>query len=73
MNKMTAQEVFFVFEGRGIQPGSFTYSLINTIVLADIDNRMRLALSFPEYVQAVRMYKESEESYAELEKLAFGE
>lgn len=72
MDKMAGLEVFYVFEGRGIKPGSFTEHLIHTIARADSMNSAKLSTIFPEYVEAVRAYKFSEESYKELEALAFG-
>ena len=45
-----AQETLFVFEGRGIQPGSFTYSLIKTMALADSENLQRLSFGFQQQI-----------------------
>lgn len=72
MDKKAALEVFYVFEGRGIQPGSFTEHLILLIAKADSMNSAKLSAIFPEYVDAVRAYKSTEASYKELETLAFG-
>lgn len=72
MDKKVALEVFYVFEGRGIQPGSFKETLIHLIAKTDSMNSAKLSTVFPEYVESVRAYKSSEESYKELEELAFG-
>jgi len=69
---MVALEVFHVFEGRGIQPGNFGDLLIRTINAADAVNKIKLSREFPDYVQAISMYKSTESSYQELEQLAFG-
>lgn len=73
MDKKVALEVFYVFEERGIRPGSFTEHLIFAIARADSMNSAKLSTIFPDYVEAVRAYKFSEESYKELEALAFGD
>lgn len=73
MDKQIAMEVFYIFEGQGIQPGSFTELLIRTINAADAVNKIKLSREFPEYVEAVSAYKTSEASYEELRELAFGE
>lgn len=46
----------------GIEPGSFTASLIRAIFAADPNNRARLAQGFPGYVWAVGLYERSPES-----------
>lgn len=43
---------FFGDTNLGVQPGSFTTRLLQTISAADPANRERLALAFPEYVFA---------------------
>lgn len=73
MDKKVALEVFYFFEGRGIQPGNFNESLIRLIAKADSMNSAKLSTIFPDYAEAVRAYKFSEESYKELEALAFGD
>ena len=70
---MIALNVFYLFEGRGIPAGSFGENMIRTVAAADKSNQVKLATVFPEYVFAVRAYKNSEESYKALEKLAFGD
>lgn len=54
---MVQRHVLAAFGRGGIQPGSFTASLIKTIAIADSDNLARLRLGFPEYVDAVRAYQ----------------
>jgi hypothetical protein len=45
---------FWSLPGReGLEPGSFTRSLLEAIVRADSDNRRRLWLGFPDYVHAM--------------------
>lgn len=73
MDKQIAMEVFYIFEGQGIQPGNFTELLIRTINAADAVNKIKLSREFPEYVEAVSAYKTSEVSYQELRELAFGD
>lgn len=73
MDKMIALNVFHLFEGRGVPAGNFGEQMIRTVAAADKNNQAKLAMVFPEYVFAVRAYKNSEDSYNALEKLAFGE
>lgn len=72
IEKMIALAVFYIFEGRGIEAGSFGTLLIKTINAADARNKLKLAREYPEYVRAVSMYKSTEASYRELETIAFG-
>ena len=73
MDKMIALNVFHLFEGRGIPAGSFGENMIRTVASADRVNLGKLAMIYPEYVLTVRAYKNSEESYRALEKIAFGD
>lgn len=57
VSDMAQQHILAAFGRGGIQPGSFTASLIKTIAIADSDNLARLRLGFPEYVDAVRAYQ----------------
>lgn len=68
--KMIALEVMYVFQGRGIEPGSFTTSLIKAISQADAENKRKLAIVYPEYVSLVSKYFENDDSYNELVSLA---
>lgn len=47
------------------QLGSFYTSLLRTIRIADDDNRQRLAVGFPELVEAIQRYR-NEEGYAQM-------
>jgi hypothetical protein len=52
-----AQHVLWHFgdQGLGVQPGSFTTLLLRAAQHADLSNRARLLLGFPEYVAAWRL------------------
>lgn len=52
-----AHHVLFVSEGLGVQPGSFTTSLIETMFRADPINLARLGQGFPDEAIAVDLYK----------------
>lgn len=70
---LAAHYVIFVTYGEHTgakQPGGFAQQLIRAIFLADRENRARLRLSFPVFVDAVVKYKEEDEGYLELAKLA---
>lgn len=71
-DKNKIREVFYVFEGRGMKPGSFVESLIHTIAKADAKNKAKLSDSFPEYVEIVSTYQNSVEAYDNMVKRAFG-
>lgn len=47
------EHVKWWFNMGGYRPGSFTMSLIETIVRADKQNRAKLRQVYPEYVDAV--------------------
>jgi len=66
MDNKAILEVFYVMEGRGIEPGSFTRHLIETIAKADATNKGKLALVYPEYVEVVSAYQNSAELYDEM-------
>lgn len=71
-NNTVISEVFYVFEGRGIQPGSFTESLIIAIAKADAINRAKLATVYPDYVKVVSAYQNSENGYNKMVEKVFG-
>jgi len=68
-DKIVVFEVFYVFEGRGMKPGSFVESLIETIVKADAVNKSKLYLGFPDYVNVVSAYQNSVEKYNEMSEI----
>ena len=72
MDNKAILEVFYVFEGRGIQPGSFTESLIIAIAKADAINRTKLATIYPDYANVVSTYQNSENGYNKMVEKAFG-
>lgn len=57
------KELFYVMNDRG---GSFTTSLFQTIMRADKFNQEKLALGFPDEVQAVRDYRNTPDFWEEL-------
>lgn len=50
-----AQVLWWFDHSRGYRPGSFMENLIRAIASADPQNRARLALGFPEYVEAMNV------------------
>lgn len=71
-NNTVISEVFYVFEGRGIQPGGFTESLIIAIAKADAINRAKIATVYPDYVKVVSAYQNSENGYNKMVEKVFG-
>jgi hypothetical protein len=49
--------VLYVMIGRGYRPGSFTVYLINAVAVADMQNKAKLKVVFPEVVEAVDAYQ----------------
>ena len=52
-----AAHVLHEFGEIGLLPGSFTTALIAAAAKADHSNRTRLALGFPQYIEAVELIK----------------
>lgn len=59
IDRATASHVLWAFGAGGMEPGSFTRSLIDAICKADPPNRTRLALGFPGHVAAVDLAQTS--------------
>jgi hypothetical protein len=58
LTPIEAAHVLYVMNGQeGMEPGSFTTSLITTIAKADPINKAKLAKGFPGYVTAVDLYQ----------------
>lgn len=55
-----AGNVLFVMDGNGVEPGSFTRSLIITLANADSYNLIKLGNEFPELAAAVDAYKNAD-------------
>lgn len=63
-NELTPAEIILCKSELG-QLGSFYTSLLRTIRIADDVNRPRLAMGFPELVEAVQRYR-NEEGYSQM-------
>lgn len=53
-----AAHVLWAFEREGYQPGSFIENLLEAWARADLGNQFRLGLGFPEYREAIRIYRD---------------
>lgn len=51
--------------GDGLEPGTFTFKLIDAMRAADCENLRRLAVAFPGYAEAVRMLQYPTTGYAQ--------
>lgn len=73
VDAVTAAHVAHFYEPTvGYAPGSFTEQLIKTIVLADPENRQRLAFGFPLYVYAITACKDVEGGLERIIEIAAG-
>jgi hypothetical protein len=54
----------------GIQPGSFTQNLMTAIATADLGNKAKLAIPFPDYVAAALAIEYDPEGVAYLQRIA---
>lgn len=70
---VVANHVLHHYGRGGYQAGSFTRQLITTIAAADLENRARLALGFPEYTAAVIGMEYDPDGAAWLARIAGGE
>lgn len=66
----TANHVLWVFGAGGLEPGSFTRTLIDAICKADPTNRIRLTLGFPGHVAAVDLAQTSSTGITTLTAIA---
>jgi hypothetical protein len=64
---MEKTELEFVYFMRGTS-GSFRANLFQTIFSADMENREKLSLGFPNEVEVVRRYQNEEGYWQELQK-----
>lgn len=73
ISPQTAQHVLHYF-GRagGMEPGTFTTSLIATIASADHDHFARLATLYPEVATAVEVAKHDRDGITKLQMIAVG-
>ena len=63
MNELNVDELHVIYVCMGVggrKPGSFTTSLIETIMLADLTNQEKLKQVFPGLVAAVQSYQNSD-------------
>lgn len=56
-----AGHVLYEYSEVGLMPGGFISTLITAIDRADFNNREKLAVSFPKYVEAVELVKYRED------------
>jgi hypothetical protein len=70
---MLAGNVLWIFTQSGREPGSFTWSLLNTISWADRANLALLVQVYPAHVEAVGLAKNTEDGIDVLRSIAAGE
>lgn len=63
---LTSEEFEFYAYLNG-KSGSFTTRLLDAIIVADIGNKYKLSLGFPEYVELVSRYQNEKDFYQNLE------
>lgn len=68
-----AHVAWFYRPSLGYRPGSFIEKLIGAIANADLTNRAKLSLAFPEYVAAVTAAADHSGGLEELALIARGE
>ena len=64
---MEKAELEFVYFMRGTS-GSFKSNLFQTIFSADMENKLKLSLGFPNEVEIVRRYQNEDGYWQELQK-----
>lgn len=70
ISKEVAANVLFYFSQGGYEAGSFQTKLMSAIAGADMTNRARLALGFPELVAAVTVAQHEPNGIARLQQIA---
>jgi len=68
-----AHVLFHYGHDGGYQAGSFTTHLITAIDSADVSNKARLTLGFPEYVAAVNLIQNHRDGADRLRAIVHGE
>ncbi|MFE7566897.1 hypothetical protein ACFU76_08015 [Streptomyces sp. NPDC057539] len=69
----TANHVLYHFGRGGYQSGTFTQYLIYALTAADMTNKAKLGLAYPDYAAAVIAMEYDPDGAAHLQRIAAGE